>query len=105
LYTQRVKLMNRSKNRHNNYSKKPEFDVRTVCPGLKVTIQGDDERAFIKALRIFSKKVQDSRILRELREREYYERPSIVRKRKKAIAIKREQKRRESNSIIKKRLY
>ncbi len=35
--------------KHNNYKKKSEFDVRTVCPGLKVTIQGDDERAFTKA--------------------------------------------------------
>ena len=97
--------MNKPRNKHNNYSKKPEFDVRTICPGLKVTVQGDDERAFTKALRIFNKKVQDSRMLRELREREYYERPSIVRKRKRAIAVKREQKRRESNSVTKKRLY
>lgn len=97
--------MNRLRNKHNNYSKKPEFDVRTVCPGLKVTIQGDDERDFTKAFRTFNKKVQDSRILRELREREYYERPSIIRKRKKAIAIKREQKRREASSIHKKRMY
>jgi len=93
------------KGKHNNYAKKPEFDVRTVCPGLKVTVQGDDERAFIKAFRIFNKKVQDSRILRELREREYYERPSIVRKRKKAIAVKREQKRMESQLTSRKRLY
>ena len=91
--------------KHNNYKKKPEFDVRTVCPGLKVTVQGDDERAFTKAFRIFNKKVQDSRILRELREREYYERPSIIRKRKRAIAIKREQKRLESIAIFHKRLY
>lgn len=97
--------MNRPRNKHDNYSKKPEFDVRTVCPGLKVIVQGDDERAFLKAFRTFGKKVQDSRILRELREREYYERPSIIRKRKKAIAAKREQKRREASSIKKKRLY
>ena len=96
---------NKPKNKHNNYSKKPEFDVRTVCPGLKVTVQGDDERSFTKALRIFNKKVQDSRLLRDLREREYYERPSIIRKRKKAIAVKREQKRIESEITKRKRLY
>ena len=75
--------MNRNKPapKHNNYTKKKEFDVRTVCPGLKVTVQGDDERSFTKALRIFNKKVQYSRLLRDLREREYYERPSIFRKR------------------------
>jgi small subunit ribosomal protein S21 len=97
--------MNKPRNKHNNYSKKKEFDVRTVCPGLKVTVMGDDERAFTKAFRIFNKKVQDSRILRELREREYYERPSIIRKRKKAIAVKREQKRLESQITRRKRLY
>lgn len=95
----------RPRNKHNNYSKKKEFDVRTVCPGLKVTVQGDDDRAFTKAFRIFNKKVQDSRILRELREREYYEKPSIIRKRKKAIAVKREEKRRESLITSRKRMY
>lgn len=93
------------KNRHNKYSKKKDFDVRTVCPGLKVVIHGDDERSFTKALRTFSKKVQDSRLLRELREREYYEKPSIIRDRARAVAIKREAKRRESTTIVKKRLY
>lgn len=93
------------KNRHDNYTKKPEFDVRTVCPGLKVTVQGDDERAFIKAFRIFNKKVQDSRLMNELRAREFYEKPSLARKRKKAIAIKREQKRREGDAHTVKRLY
>ena len=98
-------MNNRPKNKHNNYSKKNEFDVRTVCPGLKVTVQGDDERAFTKAFRIFNKKVQDSRILRELREREYYEKPSIIRKRKKAIAVKREEKRKESLLTSQKKFY
>jgi len=96
---------NKPRNKHNNYSKKPEFDVRTVCPGLKVTIQGDDDRSFTKALRIFNKKVQDSRLLRDLREREYYEKPSIIRKRKRAIAVKREEKRREGDITKRKRLY
>ena len=95
----------RPKNKHNNYTKKKEFDVTTVCPGLKVTVQGDDERAFVKAFRIFNKKVQDSRLLRDLREREYYEKPSIIRKRKKAIAKKREQKRVEGLLTSRKRLY
>jgi len=96
---------NKPRNKHNNYTKKPEFDVRTVCPGLKVAVQGDDDRAFTKALRIFNKKVQDSRLLRELREREYYEKPSIIRKRKKAIAVKREEKRIESEITKRKRFY
>lgn len=93
------------KNKHNNYTKKNEFDVRTVCPGLKVTVIGDDERAFTKALHRFNKKVQDSQLLRELRDREFYEKPSIVRKRNRAIAIKREEKRREAETTMRKRVY
>ncbi len=93
------------RNKHNNYSKKPEFDVRTVCPGIKVTIQGDDERSFTKAFRIFNKKVQESRLLQEIREREFYEKPSIINKRKRDIAIKREKKRREGDITKRKRLY
>lgn len=97
--------MNRQKNKHNNYSKKKDFDVRTICPGLKVVIYGDDERSFLKALRTFKIKVQDSQLLRELRAREYYEKPAIIRNRARAVAIKREEKRREDANVIKKRLY
>jgi len=39
-----------------------------------------------KAISIFKKKVKDSKILFELREREYYTKPSEIRKEKKAKA-------------------
>ena len=39
-----------------------------------------------KAISIFKKKVKDSKILYELREREYYTKPSQIRKEKKAKA-------------------
>jgi len=39
-----------------------------------------------KAISIFKKKVKDSKILYELREREYYTKPSEIRKEKKAKA-------------------
>ena len=42
-----------------------------------------------KALSIFKKKVKDSKILFELREREYYMKPSAIKKEKKAKAIAR----------------
>ena len=48
-----------------------------------------------KALSLFKKKVKESKILYELREREYYTKPSQIRKEKKAKAkarIKRESK-------------
>ena len=48
-----------------------------------------------KAISIFKKKVKDSKILYELREREYYTKPSQIKKEKKAKAkarIKRQSK-------------
>jgi len=48
-----------------------------------------------KAISIFKKKVKDSKILYELREREYYTKPSEIRKEKKAKAkarVKRQSK-------------
>jgi|TARA_B110000977_G_scaffold85569_1_gene114150 small subunit ribosomal protein S21 len=39
-----------------------------------------------KAISIFKKKVKDSKILYELREREYYMKPSLIKKEKKAKA-------------------
>ena len=39
-----------------------------------------------RAISIFQKKVKDSKILYELREREFYMKPSLVRKEKKAKA-------------------
>ena len=45
-----------------------------------------------KAISIFKKKVKDSKILYELREREYYMKPSLIRKEKKAKARLRHKK-------------
>lgn len=51
--------------------------------GLSVEVRNDDING---ALRRFKKKVQDSGILQELREREYYEKPTTKRKKAKAAA-------------------
>jgi small subunit ribosomal protein S21 len=45
-----------------------------------------------KALRKFKKKVQESGLLNELREREFYEKPTTRKKRKKSAAKNRWQK-------------
>lgn len=45
-----------------------------------------------KALRRLKKKVRDSGILQTLKEKEYYEKPTTKRKRKKAAAVNRWQK-------------
>lgn len=51
--------------------------------GLSVEVRNDDVN---KALRLFKKKVQESGILQELKEREFYEKPTTKRKRAKAAA-------------------
>lgn len=62
--------------------------------GLFVSIvQVDDEEPIDKALRRFKKECQKSGILAELRRREYFEKPS-VRKKRKVEAARRKQRRR-----------
>jgi small subunit ribosomal protein S21 len=58
--------------------------------GLKVEVRYGN---FEKALKIFSKKVQNSGRLNEYRERQEYEKPSVTRKRKKDAAVRRESRR------------
>ena len=55
-----------------------------------------------KALRKFKKKVQDSGLLQELRDRETYEKPTTVRKRKKSAAKNRWRKQLASQQLHKK---
>ena len=63
--------------------------------GLTVEVRGNFERA----LRTFNKKVQSSGLLKDLRDKEYYEKPTSRRKLARQIAKKREQKRREEDSL------
>jgi small subunit ribosomal protein S21 len=55
-----------------------------------------------KALRKFKKKVQDSGLLQELRDRETYEKPTTRRKRKKSVAKNRWRKQLASQTLPKK---
>ena len=55
-----------------------------------------------KALRKFKKKIADSGLLVELRERETYEKPTTLRKRKKSAAKNRLQKQIRSQQLPKK---
>ena len=58
-------------------------------PGLKVWVQHNDVD---RALRKLKKKVANAGIVRELKEREYYEKPSERRRKQKARAVKRWEK-------------
>jgi small subunit ribosomal protein S21 len=55
-----------------------------------------------KALRKFKKKIMESGLLNELRERETYEKPTTLRKRKKSSAKNRWQKQLRSQQLPKK---
>lgn len=69
--------------------------------GRSVLVQdGNYERA----LRKFKKKINDSGILNDIRDREFYEKPTSIRKRKKSTAKNRWRKKIESQ-MLPKRLY
>ena len=74
------KFKNHNNSQHKTY--KPKNDVVTI-PGVSVQVRDGD---FNYALRKFKKKVQDNGILQDLREKEFYEKPSITRKKAKAAA-------------------
>ena len=71
-----------------------------VCRGNTVTLR--DGEPVEKALRKFKKKVLESGLLRELKERETYEKPTTARKKAKAAAKNRWRKKLASESLPKK---
>lgn len=64
--------------------------------GSKVIVQHDN---YEKALRTFKKKILESGKLIELKEKEFYEKPTTKRRREKNQQIRRAQKRRESEAL------
>ena len=81
---------------------KQRTEENKAFPGLSVRVKpGQFDRAFRK----FKKKVQEDGKLQKLREYEFYEKPSVRKKRNKDIAKKRWQRQVEEDSINKKRLY
>ena len=67
--------------------------------GSKVIVQHDN---WEKALRTFKKKILESGKLIELKEKEFYEKPSITKRKTKNQQARRAQKRRESEALPKK---
>lgn len=65
--------------------------INGMINGTKVFVKSDEP--IDKALRKFKKKVQESGILLKVRSKEAYEKPTLARKKAKASATKREQKR------------
>lgn len=74
---------------------------RKVANGSRVEVYNDN---FDKALRTFKKKITESGKLLELREKEFYEKPSITKRKTKNQQVRRAKKRLQSESLPK-RLY
>ena len=62
-----------------------------------------ENEPFDVALRRFKRTIENTGLLTELRAREYYEKPTAERKRKKAAAVKRHYKRLRSQMLPKKK--
>jgi small subunit ribosomal protein S21 len=69
---------------------------------LMPTIRVKENEPFEVALRRFKRTIEKSGLLTELRAREFYEKPTTERKRKKSAAIKRHFKRLRSQMLPKK---
>ena len=63
-----------------------------IIQGLSVEVKNDN---FHHALKTFTKKVQNYGKLREVKERQFFEKGAIKRKKAKEAAVKREQKRKK----------
>jgi small subunit ribosomal protein S21 len=64
------------------------------------TVRVRENEPFDFALRRFKRSCEKAGILTEIRRREFYEKPTAVRKRKMAAAIKRHQKRRQRSMMM-----
>ncbi len=64
-----------------------------------------DNEPFDIALRRFKRSCEKAGVLSEVRRREYYEKPTAVRKRKSAAAVKRWQKKQSRDISRRKRMY
>jgi small subunit ribosomal protein S21 len=66
------------------------FNCEPGKGGLTVRVQDPtDERSYDKALKIFKKKVMNDGLLKEVKDRQEYERPGDKRRREKAEARRR----------------
>lgn len=72
------KHQSKSNNNNQRYNKS-----EIGLPGSKVEVRNND---ITKAMRKFKRRIQEDGILQEYRERQYYEKPSLVRKKAKAAA-------------------
>ena len=73
--------------------------------GIMPTVRVRENEPFDVALRRFKRSCEKAGILTEIRRREFYEKPTSVRKRKAAAAVKRHAKRMQRDVLRRQRLY
>ena len=74
-----------------------KFNKAKKTFGLKV--ERDERLPFEKAIRLFKRKVEDSGLLKEVKDRMEFEKPSVARKVAKGRAVKRWQKKQEKTHL------
>ena len=87
---------------------RPRFERSSHVPELTVympSVRIKENEYFDAALRRFKRACEKAGVLTELRRREFYEKPTQERKRKKAAAVKRHLKRMSREAARRKRLY
>jgi len=86
---------NRNQKHNKNFQRKPKERIPQAIGNKVIVIDGNVDQA----LRKLKKKISNSGLMQELRDREHYEKPTQKRKVAKAIAKKREQKRIAKDSL------
>lgn len=61
-------------------------NVTVKLSGCRVRVDGDSDRDFDRAMKIFNRKVADNGILQDLRKHEFHETSGQARRRKKSLA-------------------
>jgi small subunit ribosomal protein S21 len=79
----------------------PQTEVTVFMPSVRVR----ENEPFDVALRRFKRSCEKAGVLSEVRRREFYEKPTSIRKRKLAAAVKRHAKKVSRDRMNRKRLY
>jgi len=87
-----------NRNFKQQYQKRDNFREKPM-EGLTVTVRGNSPMDFQKALRKFKRKVADSGILKEIKERQYYQKPSTKKREAKKRAVARLRKQRAMDDM------
>jgi small subunit ribosomal protein S21 len=82
-----------------------DYLYRKQCQIYMPSVRVKENEYFDAALRRFKRACEKAGVLTELRRREFYEKPTQERKRKKAAAVKRHLKRMSREAARRKRLY